>query len=75
LEDVICARKIMDEQDLGVTLSVLIEDDEPEYPEKRFVQIQHPNTLEWCLIDRNRARIMEKSKKKYKDIPMINVNL
>lgn len=74
-EDVNCARKIMTEQNLAGTLSVLFEDEKPEYPEKRFIQIQHPNTEQWCLIDRNIARITERRENHFDDIPKINLKI
>jgi|AntRauTorckE6833_2_1112554.scaffolds.fasta_scaffold02124_7 hypothetical protein len=70
--DPICAKKILSEGETDSFMSDLV-DEKPEHPDSQFIQIQNPESDEWCLIDREKARIIKNQKLKFSNVPMITI--
>ena len=70
--DPICAKKILSDGKTDSFWDDLI-NEKPEHPESQFIQIQNPESKEWCLIDREKARVTKSQKEKFKGVPEITI--
>jgi hypothetical protein len=72
-EDPVFVRNHFDNIGRCIAIDLLLEDEQPEHPDSRFVQIQHPVNKRWKLIDREQARIVKSNEQSFKNIPVISI--